>query len=225
MSTKKGLYETSAGDTNFRRKWDKAEYEQRAKDRERGVLDLDKEEDRKRKIRKKVQTNVNPDDDDPLPAKELLKARDAPVDLTSHLNKTQVVNTGLSGKQPGYFCEICDCVLKDNVNYLDHMNGRKHQQNMGMSMMVERSTADQVRARLEALKNKKEEPVLDFDARIEKAQLEEEEEKRRKRKERKEKKERKKRKTEDVEVRDIPLDGEIDVANLMGFGGFGSSEK
>lgn len=58
----------------------------------------------------------------------------------------QVVNLQ-SGKaeQGGFFCNVCDCVMKDHASYLDHINGRKHQKNLGMSMRVERSTVDQVR--------------------------------------------------------------------------------
>ena len=37
-----------------------------------------------------------------------------------------------------------DCILRDSASYLDHINGKYHNRALGMSMRVERSTADQV---------------------------------------------------------------------------------
>lgn len=51
----------------------------------------------------------------------------------------------------GWHCKVCDCFLKDSLTYLDHINGRKHQRNLGYSMRVERSTKDQVVSRLAGL--------------------------------------------------------------------------
>eukprot|EP00055_Hartaetosiga_balthica_P000460 m.136634 g.136634 ORF g.136634 m.136634 type:complete len:223 (-) comp10788_c0_seq1:1164-1832(-) len=86
--------------------------------------------------------------------RENLKARDFAVDLKSTLGKSRVV-VSTNSKDSGYFCEVCDCVLKDSTSYLDHINGIKHQKNLGMSMRVEKSSVDQVKKRLEMLKKKK----------------------------------------------------------------------
>lgn len=78
-----------------------------------------------------------------------LKARDRQIDLAANLNKTQVVSlTSSLSQQAGYYCSVCDCVLKDSVSYLDHINGKYHNRSLGMSMRVEQSTPDQVRVDL-----------------------------------------------------------------------------
>jgi U4/U6.U5 tri-snRNP component SNU23 len=62
------------------------------------------------------------------PQRELLKAREEKIVLDANLNKTQVVSVGAAGpasKQPGFYCKVCDCTLKDSTNYLDHINGKK----------------------------------------------------------------------------------------------------
>ncbi|KAI3953974.1 hypothetical protein MKW98_017798, partial [Papaver atlanticum] len=151
-----------------------------------------------------------------------LKRRDYEVELNSRLGKTQVVTPiAPLSQQAGYFCSVCKCVVKDSANYLDHINGKKHQRALGMSMRVERASLQQVQERFEALKKRKVEGVFteqDLDERTQKQQQEEEEHKRQRREKKKEKKREKSKEEESEEV-------DPDVAELMGFGGFGSSKK
>ncbi|KAJ3347874.1 zinc finger, matrin-type 2 [Entophlyctis luteolus] len=130
----------------------------------------------------------------------------------------------------------------DNVNYLDHLNSAKHQRNLGMSMKVERSTADQVRKRIEELTRKRKEPVkeLNLAERVQ-SSIDAEEAAKQARKAEKKRRKEEKRKEADAHSEAVPIstlgdanapDGStqpdqplIDVAAFMGFGGFGSSKK
>ncbi|CAG8660477.1 7084_t:CDS:2, partial [Ambispora gerdemannii] len=132
---------SATDDTSFRRTWDKQEYEQYAQDRARRKQRLEEEEERKPRTEKVV--------------------------LDANLNRTQLVqSTSIASKQLGYYCKVCDCVVNDSVNYLDHINGKKRDENrnmkdwfmtilkflfpfhkvqraLGRIMKVERSTLDQ----------------------------------------------------------------------------------
>lgn len=75
-----------------------------------------------------------------------VQTREKKVDLSSKLGKTQVVTAASTpSQQGGWYCETCKCGLKDSINYLDHINGKKHQKALGYSMRVERSTVSQVK--------------------------------------------------------------------------------
>ncbi|KAG5525433.1 hypothetical protein RHGRI_031926 [Rhododendron griersonianum] len=188
-------------DNTFRRKFDREEYLQRARERE------EQEADGRFKSKSKG----------PPVQRKPLKHRDYEVDLNSRLGKTQV---SFSVCPAGYFCSVCECVVKDSANFLDHINGKKHQRALGMSMRVERSSLEQVQERFERLKKRKDaEPFTekDLDERILKQQQEEEERKRQRR-------ERKKEKKKEKAVEEEP-ELDPDVATMMGFGGFGSSKK
>ncbi|GMY21858.1 zinc finger matrin-type protein 2-like [Fagus crenata] len=191
-------------DNTFRRKFDREEYLERARERER-------QEEARSKSKSKG----------PPVQRKPLKHRDFEVDLESRLGKTQVVTpVAPLSQQAGYFCSVCECVVKDSANYLDHINGKKHQRALGMSMRVERASVDQVKQRFEVLKKRRAPGSFteqDLDERIIKQQQEEEE---RKRQRREKKKEKKKEKVTEEETEMDP-----DVAAMMGFGGFGSSKK
>lgn len=134
----------------------------------------------------------------------------------------------------GWHCKVCDCFLKDSHTYLDHINGKKHQRNLGYSMRVEKSTTSQLKERLaqlakekEEANNKKDKEPTNYEE-IVKAKDEEtlkrKEERARKREERKKRiQEEKVEEENDEEVEEEEL--HPDMAAMMGFAGFGGGNK
>jgi U4/U6.U5 tri-snRNP component SNU23 len=103
-----------------------------------------------------------------------LQARQSAVvrDIDERVGTTQIVSVesaavtadvstdhapGISQKGVGWYCRLCDCYLKDSLTYLDHLNGRKHQRALGYTMRVERSTTEDVMAKLQQLEEKQKE--------------------------------------------------------------------
>lgn len=188
---------------DHRRKWDRKEYERLAQERLLGKT-----------------TTTSEEDGEPV-TKELLKQREYKVDLDSKLGKSMVINKSTPSSQSGgYYCNVCDCVVKDSINFLDHINGKKHQRNLGMSMKVERSSLDQVKERFKINKKKTEEKKKDYEleSRVKEAKEEEERYREYKREKRKERK----RKIEEVEESEA---GTSELAAVMGFAGFGAKKK
>jgi U4/U6.U5 tri-snRNP component SNU23 len=174
-----------------------------------------------------------------------MKRREGSLELDKNLNKTMVVqNPGGRGPgQPGFYCEACSRTYKDSVGYLDHINSKARTcfpllsrgifglQNdvdlrvIGQTTRIERSTLQQVRARIAHLREKTKEASnaksFDFDQRLAEVKAKEDA----LRADRKAQKKAEKDKARLELVKDSAMDGEDDMAKMMGFGGFGSTKK
>ncbi|KAF8160772.1 hypothetical protein B0H34DRAFT_795642 [Crassisporium funariophilum] len=224
MADKGGAYGAKSADTDFRKKWDKEEYAERAKKKDQEERERMQENEERLKQGKRPRKGKK-GGDLPKPT-ELMKQRDAPLDLDKNLNKTMVVqNPGGKGPgQPGFYCETCSRTYKDSVGYLDHINSRAHLRALGQTTKIERSTLAQVQARIAHLREKTKEAAsakaFDFDQRL--AEVKDKE--RTLREQRKLDKKAEKEKARLAMITENSS-GDTEMTMLMGFGGFGSSKK
>ncbi|KAJ3319056.1 hypothetical protein HDV06_006740 [Boothiomyces sp. JEL0866] len=130
--------------------------------------------------------------------------------LNVTVNKTAVVTAAEELKGPGFHCRVCDETFKDNLSFLDHLTSPSHLKKTGQSTHVERSTVEQVRKRLAARKVK---PVVVDPKDLIEQRIKEAAELKRKKKE-----EKKNAKKEEVYE-------DQSIAEIMGFGSFGSTKK
>jgi len=152
---------------NVRRTWDKQAYEEKARARaeaeaEEGVpanAPAAAAKDGAKRMREEF-VAAEPGAAGPEgSARAFVRARDGDsllADLESKAGTTQIVTAAAleAGVGAGYWCEVCSSLLKDSSAYLNHVNGKKHQKALGFSMRVERVGADVVKSKLEALKLK-----------------------------------------------------------------------
>ena len=178
---------TKGVDNTARRTWDKETWAKKEKEREEQALRNEHDEEKRKASRVAIfRENL-----------KLTGSRaEGKLDLAANVGKTMVVMgpDGPKNKQAGWFCDICDCVLKDSATYLDHINGKKHQRALGMNMRVGRSTLPEVQAKLvpgriqkAAYKPTRQDAEAELEARLE-AQLAKEEDAVRLRREKRKKK-------------------------------------
>ncbi|KAH9954115.1 hypothetical protein BC827DRAFT_1244406 [Russula dissimulans] len=228
--TKQGAYGTKAADTDFRRKWDKEEYAEKARQKdEEERLRMQENEERLKQGKKPIKGKKK---DLPKPT-ELMKRRENDLELEKNLGKTMVVQNpgGRGPSQPGFYCEVCNRTYKDSVGYLDHINGRAHLRALGQTTRLERSTLEQVRAKIAALRAQTKEAsqakAFDFDKRL--AEIRDKELAVRAEKKATKKAEREKARLELMRDGAVAMqvdgDGGQDMMDMMGFSGFGSTKK
>ena len=194
--TKKSAYGTPASDTSFRKTWDKAEYEAKAKAQEQ-----ERKEESKLRYEAKLEGKRwhKPVD---ISSLDSTTSRGSRLDIANMVGKSTLVPAGSAvgkrGRGAGFYCEACDLTYKDNVQYIEHLNSKQHLINTGQSGEVVRATLQEVKDRLEMLKQQKREREeeekrmgeVDIGERIKKAEEVDQaqrEEKRRKRNERRRK--------------------------------------
>lgn len=146
MASKKGAYETNASDTDFRKKYDRAEYAQKAKDREA----KEKEEGRLRYEAKLAGKKYYA----PLTGDEThTQARASRLDVSANVGKTMLMPagaaTGKRGRGAGFYCPDCDLTFKDNLQWVEHENSMQHLRAIGQTGEVKKASAEEVHARIE----------------------------------------------------------------------------
>uniref|UniRef100_A0AC34F3G5 U1-type domain-containing protein n=1 Tax=Panagrolaimus sp. ES5 TaxID=591445 RepID=A0AC34F3G5_9BILA len=198
---------------DHRRKWDTNEYQAKANERlaeEKAAMEAKKNKEKPK---------------GPKPRRELLQARDEKVvDLESKVGKQVTINKATATEESGgFYCELCECSLKDSINYLDHINGKNHQHKLGYSMKVKRSTVDDVVNRFAAKKAELLQKSKKKDAKDEEETLKEEQAKMADSRRQKHEIHRKRQhKEEEPAEEEEPED---EMAQMMGFGGFSTTKK
>jgi len=202
----------------------KSQSEKVKQDKEEKEIMQEKEELMRKGKKPRV---VRAKEDLPKPT-ELMKQREGSLELDKNLGKTMIVQNpgGRGAGQPGFYCEVCNRTHKDSTGYLDHINSRQHLRRLGQTTRIERSTVEQVRARIAFLRDQTKEAsdakTFDFDKRLAEVKAKEDA----LREEKKKAKKAAKEATRVELVKDAVAQAEEDdMMAKMGFAGFGSSKK
>ncbi|CAK7265111.1 U4/U6.U5 snRNP associated protein [Sporothrix epigloea] len=233
MAKQSSAYGTPAGDTEFRKTRDVAEYAAKAKEREA----KEREEGKARYEAKLAGKRYYK----PLEGSETLTAaRTTMADLNALVGTTQLV---APGRRAGpLYCKFCDWTAKDSVSLTEHENSMYHLRNVGQTGQVKRASAADVLARIDAvwerLQADKKEATVNLAERLAIRQQQDDEERERRRTKKRDLAE-KKRALKEAETAalaasrmdygdDVRIEGEHDeddMMKMMGIAGFGSTKK
>ncbi len=116
----------------IRRTWDKALYEQRARDRlEKGDDFIEESKNpsgnrAKQALREEFRA-ADANSSGPIGSERaFLKSREGRLGLDEKAGKIEIINpTDSEGNKAGFWCEVCSVLLKDSASYLAHINGKK----------------------------------------------------------------------------------------------------
>ncbi|KAI0478407.1 hypothetical protein GGR56DRAFT_672443 [Xylariaceae sp. FL0804] len=236
MADSKGsAYGTPATDTSFRRSYDLDEYAAKAKKREGAERDEAKARYEAKLAGKRYHKPLTGDESHTT-------ARRGVLDLTASVGKTVLVPAGAGvgrrGRGAGFYCEACDLTFKDNMQWVEHCNSTQHLRAVGETGEVARATAADVRARVEALWQRRREAERQRNTTLAERLEVRREEGERERAERRVKRiddaaRRRRERDEAARVKveygeDVRVEGEHDEDDMMaamGITGFGGSKK
>ncbi len=176
-----------------------------------------------------VKEEFRPADISGLPEgdRAFIKPRETKVtdSINNKIGKIEIIkpDTLQAARGAGFFCEVCECTLKDSEAYLRHITGKNHQKALGFSMRTEKASYDGVKEKLASLKRKVEESsnpsntvkpsaIDEYNSRVATEMAEQEMLKKKK----KEEIEAKRKEAQEIENELI----DPDIAAIMGFGTF-----
>eukprot|EP01138_Halocafeteria_seosinensis_P003414 gb/GECG01003490.1/.p1 GENE.gb/GECG01003490.1/~~gb/GECG01003490.1/.p1 ORF type:complete len:229 (+),score=50.05 gb/GECG01003490.1/:1-687(+) len=153
---------TSSGATkgvhNFKRRtFDTSKYEQIAKQEELQPKG-DEEDALKRKGNSDGEVVEGPSGVRRVPGSKraFLQERSWAPDLSKNLGKSKVISD--PDQTQAFQSKVTGAVLRDSLAYLDHINGKRYNRQLGYSMRVERKSASDVRQKLAELKENDKKP-------------------------------------------------------------------
>ena len=217
-----------------RRGWDKDKYEQRAKDREEYGDEYVDGKGAEAEIRDRQEFRAaEAGAAGPAGSKRRwLTHRTGGFGFDKSAGCTKVLTEPeVQKKATGWYCDVCECLLRDSASYLDHINGKKHQRKLGYSMRVERVGVDAVRDRFADQTEKRAAAAAAVERHKTRDAGEEHERRLQQRDEddaaekaarREAKRQRKEERAAADQAEDPDFDAEMNA--MMGFGGFGGSK-